>query len=350
MVAKQDLSFPRLLKPLYIFIMAAVFLLNGCDLFKEKPVEFSGSALGTTYSLKLFGIPDHIETRELHDQIKIVMNAVETSMSVHNSNSEVSQFNRHTSKDWFRVSGKMFQVIKESQSISNDSEGAFDVTIGNLIELWGFGRRMPPKSIPRKEDIDRIKYTTGYKHLQLSQSSNSIKKAIPGLTLNLSAIAKGYAVDSVSELLNEIGIERYLVEIGGELRAKGVKEPGKPWLVAIERPETDKRSIYKIIRLSDMSMATSGDYRNYYEIAGERFSHTINPFTGRPVENNIASVSVMHSSCMKADALATTLMSMGYSVGSQFAEDMGLAVLWILRTENGIIEKTSSRFDSNLLQ
>ncbi len=349
-MARQDLPLSRFPTLLHFLIITALLLLTGCELFKEKTVELSGSALGTTYSLKLLGIPESVDVRELHDQIKIVLNAVETSMSVHNSNSEVAQFNRHTSDDWFRISENMFQVINEAQTISNASEGAFDVTIGNLIELWGFGKSLPPKSIPNEKNIIRAKHTSGYKNLQLSQSSSSIKKSIPELTLNLSAIAKGYAVDSVAEFLDEAGIDRYLVEIGGELRTKGRKQSGKFWLVAIERPEIDKRSIYKIIRLTDMSLATSGDYRNFYEIEGKRFSHTINPFTGRPVENNIASVSVMHPSCMQADALATTLMSMGYESGSQFAEDKDLAVIWILRTENGIVEKLSSRFDSNLFQ
>jgi thiamine biosynthesis lipoprotein len=291
-----------------------------------------------------------ITSQHIHDQIKLVLDGVESSMSVHNSNSEIAQFNQHKSRDWFRVSENLFQVVKEAQLISQASEGAFDVTIGNLIELWGFGKVLPPQKIPKSTEIERIREITGFKHLQLSPPGNAIRKSIPGLTLNLSAIAKGFAVDSVADYLDERGVQRYLVEIGGELRTKGLKQPGKPWLVAIERPETDKRSIYKIIKLSDMSMATSGDYRNYYDIEGIRFSHTINPFTGRPVENNIASVSVMHSSCMKADALATTLMSMGFEKGAQFAEDQGLPVLWILRLENEIIEKKSSHFASNLFQ
>jgi len=271
-------------------------------------------------------------------------------MSVFSADSEISTFNNSNSSDWFNVSSDLFNVIKEADKISSVSEGAFDYTIGNLIELWGFGKTKQPDKIPSREEVQQALQLSGYKKLSISIEKSSIKKSIPHLTINLSAIAKGFAVDSISTFLERNGITQYLVEIGGEIRTKGIKPNGKPWLVAIERPEVNKRSIYKVLNLSDQSMATSGDYRNYFEIEGKKYSHTINPDTGRPVENRIASVSIVHSSCMTADALATTLMSMGYERGSRFARDRNYAVLWILRSEKGLIEKFSGAFDLDLIQ
>ncbi len=333
-----------------IALLAVTVLLTACDFISEKPVEMAGSALGTTYSIKIVDIPKGINSDQLHQQIKSVITGVDDAMSVHNPTSEIAQFNRSTKLDWFKPTPNLFLVINESLAISKLSQGAFDVTIGNLIEIWGFGKTLPPDKIPETAEIDKARQTAGYTKLQISSKDSSIRKTDPGLTINLSAIAKGFAVDSVAGFLEQKGIQRFLVEIGGEIRTKGYKQNDKPWMVAIERPETDKRSIYKIIRLSGLSMATSGDYRNFYEIEGKRYAHTINPHTGKPVENNIASVSVLHESCMTADAMATALMSLGYEKGARFAEERGLSVLWILRTKNGVVEKLSEQFDRTLFQ
>ena len=325
-----------------------LFLFSSCDRESQQLVEMTGAALGTTYSIKFSAHSSQKSTEALHTGIKSVIEQVDRSMSVHRQESEISRFNRSTELKWFEVSEPLFDVITQSQQISEASNGAFDITIGRLIELWGFGVSEAMQGMPSPADIQSALHASGYEHLELSPDKKAIRKTRSDLILNLSAIAKGYAVDRVSVFLETQGISSYLVEIGGEIRTKGSKAGQNPWLVAIERPEISKRSIYKIVELSDLSMATSGDYRNFYEINGKRYSHTIDPSTGRPVENRVASVTVIHPSCMVSDALATTLAVKGYEQGKRFADEQGYAVLWILRNPDGIEEKLSNHFNRDL--
>jgi thiamine biosynthesis lipoprotein len=331
-----------------LLLLSVVFV--SCLKQSEQPAEITGAALGTTYSIKLFNSTSNPSISELHTGIMEVIADVDKTMSVFVENSEVSRFNRLSGTDWLTVSPALIQVISESLAISRASDGAFDVTIGNLIDLWGFGKTLKPDRVPSQQAIQSALQTSNYKKLLVSADQTAISKAIPDLAINLSAIAKGYAVDEIASFLESRGFDRFLVEIGGEVRTKGLKSKGKPWLVAIERPETDKRSIYKVIGLTDLSLATSGNYRNFFEIAGKRYSHIIDPETGRPVDNNISSVSVFHPSCMIADALATTLMVLGYEKGSQFAKERNYAVLWLLRTDDGLVERLSPAFDPKLIQ
>lgn len=329
------------------WLLPLLLVVSSCDFISQKPLEITGSALGTSYSVKIIDPPDGVSDDSLKENIKQVISRVDDIMSVHKEKSEISQFNHSGSSNWFGISEELFGVIEEAMRISHLSQGSFDITMAPIIELWGFGVNYKLQGVPSKKQIKELLQISGFTNLKLDANTSSIKKTIPEMSLNLSAIAKGYAVDAVSGYLNSLEIKAYLVEIGGEVRTKGLKKDDKPWLIAVERPEINKRSIYKIIKLSNKSMATSGDYRNFFQIEGKRYSHTISPSTGYPVDNNIASVSVIHQSCMSADALATALMSMGFQKGFSFAEREKIAVLWILRTDKGLLEKRSSEFDAN---
>ncbi len=348
LAARQRRFYDGVRKASHFLLVGSLLFVSSCFKTSENPSEFAGFALGTTYSIKVSQIPPGSSKEKLHAGIKSLLEEVESSMSVFNPGSELSRFNLAISTDWFDISKDLFTVVSEARNISEISSGAFDITLGDLIELWGFGKAVRPQTVPSPEDILNALKNSGYRNLELSLEKTSLRKSIPSLKLNLSAIAKGFAVDQVALFLEQMKIENYLVEIGGEIRTHGEKQEGKPWIVAIERPELDKRSIFKVVRLGNASMATSGDYRNFYEIEGTRYSHTIDPENGRPSANNIASVSVLHPSCMTADALATALVVMGYEKGYRFANTGGFAVLWILRTENGLIEKATSEFATNI--
>lgn len=329
-------------------LFVCVFVFGGCDRNQTIPTEINGSALGTTYSVKMIPPLSSDTSEKLHQEIKTQLNEIDQSMSVFYENSEISSFNQHQESKWFKLSSAMFEVVQESASISELSKGAFDYTLGNLIDLWGFGKKAKLPAIPGNTKISKALEDSGYAEIHLKPEQTSIRKTNPRIALNLSAIAKGYAVDRVAGVLDRYRIEHYLVEIGGEIRVKGHKKEGKPWLVAIERPDFSRRSIQKIIKLGNKSMATSGDYRNYFEIEGIRFSHTIDSKTGRPVENNIASVSVISDTCMKADALATALMVMGYEKGERFAGEQRLAAFWILRNGSNLSEVMTPDFEQYL--
>ncbi|MBU2513060.1 FAD:protein FMN transferase [bacterium] len=321
-----------------------IIILGSCTKDKVEPVEIVGSALGTVFSIKLVSIPADVNVSSLQFKIEELLTQIDSFMSVFYPTSEISRFNDTKSTDWFNLSPEVSRVIAESLQISEETGGAFDFTIGNQIELWGFGRSAATGKIPDESKIQTALQTSGYQKFLISKDRSSIRKNDPGLSINLSASAKGYAVDRVAQLLEENKIFSYLVEIGGEIKTKGKKNGAKPWLVAIERPDVNKRSIQKILKLGNDSMATSGDYRNFFEIENQRFSHTIDPKTGWPVNNEIASVSVIHPSCLKADALATALIVMGFERGFQFAQKHNYRVFWILREQGELVEKYSPEF------
>nr|WP_305908142.1 FAD:protein FMN transferase [Methylomarinum sp. Ch1-1]MDP4520954.1 FAD:protein FMN transferase [Methylomarinum sp. Ch1-1] len=234
--------------------------------------------------------------------------------------------------------------MAKAKQVHEQSHGAFDVTVGPLVNLWGFGPDPMNFVAPPAEQIAEKLQVIGSEHLSLNESENSVRKDIAALYIDLSGLAKGYAVDRVALLLEERGIRHYMVEIGGEIRLKGQNIQGEPWRIAIEKPTADSRMIQKVLPISDIAMATSGDYRNFFEVDGVRFSHTIDPRNGRPITHKLASVTVLSETSMVADAWATALMVLGPTQGLQLAEQQHIPALFIIKTDVGFIEKSSSAF------
>ncbi len=308
--------------------------------------------MGTYYIVKIVRKDEpvflkSITSQNLKKNINQILIKINQQMSAFQSNSEISLFNTSRTTGWFSVSKNTAAIIKESLRISRISQGAFDVTIGPLIELWGFGKTRTGK-IPSAEEIITARQKTGYKKLIAKSDPPSIKKNDPDLSCNLSAIAKGFGVDRIAQYFDFNKIRHYLIEIGGEIRVKGFNQSGLKWTIGITAPQ-DLKGIHKKIFLHNQSIATSGDYRNYYKIKGIRYSHTINPLTGRPVTHNLASVSVIHDSCMTADAFATAINVLGPEEGYQLALKHELPVLLIIRKGNNFIERMSLTF-KKLLQ
>jgi len=269
-------------------------------------------------------------------------------MSTYIDDSELSKINQNQTGEWIAVSKSLYQVLKQADNISSLSHGAFDITVGPLVNLWGFGPKGLSFIAPEEETIKQQLLTTGFKNLLFDDENNKIKKQLPELYLDLSAIAKGYAVDKVGLLLDSKGIAGYMIEIGGELRLKGLNIKKKPWRIAVEKPTADQRMIQKVLPLTDISLATSGDYRNFFEVEGVRFSHTIDPRTGKPITHKLASITILSDTTMKADALATALMVLGAEQGYQLAEKENIAALFIIKTKEGFIEKATTSFVTKL--
>jgi thiamine biosynthesis lipoprotein len=223
-------------------------------------------------------------------------------------------------------------VVKAAQQVSIETQGAFDTSISPLIELWGFGTKTKYQT-PDSITLKKTKGHTGYKLLEIQNEPPALKKQNGLLRIDLSAIAKGFAVDKISQYLSNQGITNYLVEIGGEVRTKGLNHSGKKWQIAIERPDSNSNVVSNILDLSNQAVATSGDYRNYYVKNGQRFSHILNPRTGYPIKHKLAAVTVVHDSAMLADAYATALMVMGEEQGKQFSKAQGLSVYMIIRDQ-----------------
>ncbi|MBW1774726.1 MAG: FAD:protein FMN transferase [Deltaproteobacteria bacterium] len=301
--------------------------------------------MGTRYSIKLPKLPEDVSLERLKRDIGAALERVNDQMSAYRKSSEISRFNRTTGEDWFSVSPETAQVVEAALKVSEESDGAFDVTVGPLIRLWRFGPNKEEKKVPQEDEIRKAMASTGYYKIKVRKAPPALRKLQGDIRINLSAIAKGFGVDQVAGLLQRAGVPDYLVEIGGEVRTQGSKADGRAWTIGIETPTDYKRGIQETIHLGDRAMATSGDYRSFFKKDGKRYSHTIDPKTGRPVGHQLASVSVIAGNCMQADAWATALMVLGPEKGYALAVKKGFAVLFLIRKDDGFIRRATPKFD-----
>ena len=330
---------------LFVGALFVVVLLRRPDVPEASDLWLlSGSAMGTEFNVKVVAAADGVPTEEaVAAAVRDSIDAVDRAMSTYRPDSELSRFNRHGT-DPFPASDELLEVVSEALRVSTLSGGAFDVTVGPLVDAWGFGPT-PVASPPDEVEIAALLAATGSEHLVIDPDRGTLRKLRPGLRCDLSAIAKGYAVDRVAERLAGMGLTRFMVEIGGEVRTSGRTAAGGVWRIGVERPDPARRLVWTAVPLADRAMATSGDYRNYVERDGVRISHTIDPRRGRPISHRLASVSVIHPSCMTADALATALDVLGPDEARTLAEREGLAVLLLSRAPDaGFEEWTSSRW------
>jgi thiamine biosynthesis lipoprotein len=332
--------------------LSCILLLGACgDAADGKdPIVITGPTMGTAYAVKLYDAAAVIDTGALQSQIDGLLERINDQMSTWRPDSELSRFNNNRDTAWFPVSAETAFVVEAAAGISALSNGAFDVTVGPVVNLWGFGPDRGKTEAPSLQQIEEAMKRVDYRQLAVRASPAALRKQRPDLYVDLSAIAKGFAVDEVARLLDERNIQSYLVEIGGELRARGSKPDGLPWKVAIEQPLSGERSVQSIVALRDHAIATSGDYRNYVEKDGKRYSHTINPRTGRPIAHGLASVSVIAASAMRADALATAIMVMGPEEGYRLAVQEALAVQLIIRSGDQLRVLATPEFESYLLR
>lgn len=321
----------------------------GCETSSApQRMDFTGQTMGTTYSISIIAPPADQTSETLASGIVKVLEDVNQQMSNWIEDSEISRFNASDSTDWFEVSPATEFVLRESIRIHELSGGAFDVTVAPLIDAWGFGPAGRDVEPPTESRLTELKNVIGSDKLETRSASPALKKSVSGVSVNLSAIAKGFGVDAVVEYLESQGVKSYLVEIGGEVRVAGRKPDGTRWRIGIERPDELRRSLQTSVVLDNRAMATSGDYRNFIERDGKKFSHTIDPRTLQPIAHTLASVTVMAESCLEADALATALMVMGPEKGYHWAEEQKLSALMLIHAEEGFEERATSAWKEKL--
>lgn len=328
-----------------LLLAGGITYLNRTQGTKKQLLSVSGTTMGTSYHIKL--VPEtekNIDLATLKEKIDSRLSEIDQKMSTYKQDSDISRFNRYSADQWMAISSETYTVIAMGQRISELSNGAFDITVGQLVNLWGFGPTVPLDTMPDKNTIQTLLSQVGYRKLELRQTPPALRKANSNIYLDLSAIAKGYAVDAVARLLIENQIDNFLVEIGGEIITHGEKHNHQPWVVGIEKPISKQHSIQKRLQLHNVAMATSGDYRNYFEEQGVRYSHTIDPATGYPIRHQLASVTVISKTCMRADALATAIMVMGPDKGLEFASRQQLAIFMLVKQGDHFIEKYSPAF------
>lgn len=325
----------------WFVVLVSITSIVACTQPREQ-VHLSGPTMGTSYNVKYITLENTPKAEDLQVEIDRLLEEVNDQMSTYRKDSELSRFNQYQGSDEFEVSKQTALVVKEAIRLNGLTLGALDVTVGPLVNLWGFGPEARPEVVPTDEELKARQANVGIEHL--SATSSSLTKDIPNLYVDLSTIAKGWGVDVVADYLESQGILDYMVEVGGEIRLKGKNREDIGWRIAIEKPSVDERTIQEIIEPGDMAVATSGDYRIYFERDGIRYSHIINPETGKPIRHKVVSVTVLDPSSMTADGLATGLMVLGEEKGMEVANQKNIPVFMVVKTEDGFEEIASEAF------
>ena len=333
------------------FIYVALVLLAAALLYWRSPQEpssematLSGKTMGTTYSIS---VPAQHADETLAVTIEQRLEDLENIFSTWRDDSEISQFNASRSNDWFSCSAQLAKVVAASIQIHSLTGGAFEVTLGPLIERWGFDAAevtIPPS----EEELTALMQSVGTAHLETRESAPAIRKRLPDTVINLSGIAKGYAVDVIAELLEEQGLELYMVEIGGEVRTRG-SMVGRPWRIAIARPQPGEPRAQRVVEINTAAIATSGGYQNSLELLDKSYIHILDPATGKPVKSQTASVTVIDNTTMRADALATAFMVMPPDEALRLADRHDIAAYFIVLGDEGqLVQRASTAFHSRL--
>jgi len=324
-------------------LICLLFFVSACSPDVERVVNaIGGRTMGTTYSVRV-PLISPAEQAEIGAEIDTALDDINASMSTYQADSAISRFNRSRSTDWQNVPGSLAFVTQAAQLLSEQSDGAFDATVAPLLRLWGFGSGADKdESVPSNNEVADALQITGPSKLQVQLSPPALRKQVPELEIDLSAIAKGYAVDAIAALIEDRGHQNYLVEIGGELRVSGFNADGELWAIGVENPAAGAPT--RKLNLSSGGIATSGDYRNFQVRAGQRYAHIIDPRSGFPVSHELASVTVLHKNAMLADGWSTALMVLGVEGGLTLANTRGLAAYFIVRADDGYLTRESQRF------
>lgn len=307
--------------------------------------EFRGPTMGTSYTVKIADARlSAAGAAAARNAVRETLDAIVAKMSTYLPDSELSRFNRHADDTPFALSADTLDVFRLAQQVSAASSGAFDVTVAPVVDAWGFGPDKTQRIVTAAE-IGALEARVGWQRLAVDVDARTLTKARPGVRADLSGIAKGFGVDEAARALDALGIGDYMLEAGGEVRTRGRNAEGHPWQIAIERPDALPPRAHLVVPLSEQSMATSGDYRIFFEHDGVRYCHEIDPRTGAPIRNGLASVSVVAPECGFADAMATALIVLGPEKGYALAAAQGLAAHFIVRAPDGtFVDRSTPAF------
>lgn len=318
--------------------------LVGCS---ERVEEFGGPTMGSRYSVKYLRGSDGPALAEAQAATEAILAEVDQQLSTYRSDSLISRFNALPAKGCQPMPESLLGLVRFGEQLSLQSAGAFDLTLEPLLNLWGFGPQSRGEQVPSAEQIAEARERVGHRHLHID--GQQLCKDV-ALMVDFNSIAAGYAVDRIGARLQQLGVNSYLVEVTGELKALGRKGDGSAWHVAIEAPLDDQQVAQTILTLDGEGISTSGDYHNYFERDGQRFSHTLDPQTAAPINHTLAQVSVVDASVQRADGLSTLLMVLGPERGLAFAEREGIKALFVTRGEQGFVTQRSSAFQRWLVK
>ncbi|MCT4706948.1 FAD:protein FMN transferase ApbE [Enterobacteriaceae bacterium H16N7] len=331
----------------------ALLLLAGCDNQPAKQnagLVLEGKTMGTWWRASLAGV-DKSRQNELRTKIQAQLDGDDRLLSTYKADSALSRFNQSRSTEPYAVSEGMSDIVTLSLRIGAKTQGAMDVTVGPLVNLWGFGPDKQPVKTPTQAQIDAAKALTGLQHLKVINQAGQqwLQKDLPGLYVDLSTVGEGYAADHLARLMEQNGIGRYLVSVGGAVVTRGTNPDGRAWRVAIQKPTDRENAVQAVVDLNGHGISTSGSYRNYYELDGKRLSHVIDPTTGAPIQHKLVSATVIATTALEADGWDTGLMVLGTEKAKQIAEKEGLAVYLITKEGEGFSTWMSPQFKTFLL-
>ncbi|HDT6543468.1 TPA: FAD:protein FMN transferase ApbE [Kluyvera ascorbata] len=337
-------------------LLSVVILLTGCDNAsapatpKAAVTVLEGKTMGTFWRVSVVGV-DKARAEELRTKVQTQLDGDDRLLSTWKNDSALMRFNHSRSTTPWPVNEAMADIVTESLRIGRKTQGAMDITVGPLVNLWGFGPDKQPVSTPTQAQIDAAKARTGLDKLTVINRADRqyLQKSIPDLYVDLSTVGEGYAADHLARLMTEEGISRYLVSVGGALVSRGMNADGQPWRVAIQKPTDRENAVQAIVDINGHGISTSGSYRNYYELDGKRISHVIDPQTGRPITHKLVSVTVIAPTALEADAWDTGLMVLGTEKAQQVVREQGLAVYMIMKDGDGFTTWMSPQFRAFLV-
>ncbi|WP_110876984.1 FAD:protein FMN transferase ApbE [Franconibacter helveticus] len=320
-------------------LLACALLLVGCDntsSTQATPLVLEGKTMGTFWRVSLAGI-DAARADDLRKKIQTQLDGDDRLLSTWKNDSALMRFNRSASTQPWPVEEAMSDIVTLSLRIGAKTDGAMDITVGPLVNLWGFGPARQPVKTPDEAQIAAAKAQTGLQHLSVINRAGRqfLQKDLPGLFVDLSTVGEGYAADHLARLMEQEGISRYLVSVGGALASRGTNPQGNPWRVAIQKPTDQENGVQAIVDINGHGISTSGSYRNYYELDGKRLSHVIDPATGRPITHKLVSVTVISPTALEADGWDTGLMVLGPEKAKAVALKEGLAVYLVTKEAEG---------------
>jgi len=304
--------------------------------------SFSGPTMGSTYSITYLrekGLPAPAEVRI---EVEKILAEVDQQMSTYRSDSVIERFNALPANRCQTMPAPILKLVRVAEQLSEQSEGSYDLTVEPLLDLWGFGPQGRGEKVPSAQALADVRQRVGYQHLRI-ESDQLCKDATVEVDFN--SLAAGYAVDTIAARLEAMGIHNYLAEATGELKAAGRKPDGSPWRIALEEPRDDRQVAQRILAVDGYSVSTSGDYRNYFEQDGQRYSHTFDARTGAPVSHTLASVTVIHPSALMADGLSTLLLILGPVRGWDYADKHDIGAFFVIRADDGFVIRTNQAFE-----
>lgn len=337
-------------------LLGACVLFSGCDSATTPATPAStatvldGKTMGTFWRVSVIGV-DEAKAQALRAKVQAQLDADDRLLSTWKNDSALMRFNHATDTRPWPVSEAMADIVTLSLRIGAKTHGAMDITVGPLVNLWGFGPDKQPVATPDAQAIAAAKARTGLQHLQVINQSGRqfLQKDIPDLFVDLSTVGEGYAADHLARLMEQEGISRYLVSVGGALVSRGMNGEGKPWRVAIQKPTDRENAVQAIVDINGHGISTSGSYRNYYELDGKRISHVIDPQTGQPITHKLVSVTVIAPTALEADGWDTGLMVLGLEKAQQVVREQGLAVYMIVKEGEGFKTWMSPQFRTFLV-